>query len=386
MTAPTAAKKRRRLPLPPVALLTVTAVVLGLSGVLWRRAVARENTIALADEPKAVTVVEATATTFRASRRYVGTLLPWLEARLGPQLTSGMVESVLVRPGDKVKRGQVLATLDCRNATAANQVISGQAQALKARQAALSREAERTGSLIDGGFVSLNEVEQKQASALSNEAQLSALLAQQQGKTLEVNDCVLRAPFDGEVAARYADPGTFARPGSSVVAVVDRSTVRLAFDVPEADYGAVSTGTPLKLKLTAVDKTFTAEVTRLSPQADALTRTLHVEADLPNGRRDFPTGTTAEVSLEIGEPRPALEVPLMAARVRGTTATVFVVENDAAVRHELKVLGEVGKSLFVEPTIPAGARVVTLGRSQLNPKDRVMARLETGAPTDGATP
>lgn len=361
----------------PLAISGITALLLSGGFLLQRQAAAQVNSHALASEPRAVTVVEAKAGAYQKTRTYVGTLLPWLEAKLGPQLTAAMVETVHVRPGDVVRRGQVLATLDCRNATASNQAITAQAQALRARQLAFAREAERIQGLVDGGYVSLNEAEQKQASALSNEAQLSALLAQQQGKSLEVNDCVLRAPFDGEVASRLADPGTFVRPGGVVLTVVDRHKVRLAFDVPESDSAAVSAGGQISLELLARGTQQKATVSRVSPFADLHTRALKAEADLDNADRSIPVGTTAEVTVAFGSPEPALEIPLSAARIRGTTATVMVVENDVAEKRELEVLGESGKTLFVSPSMPAGTRVVTFGRAQLKPKEKVVSRLES---------
>ena len=68
-----------------------------------------------------VTVIVARETTFRDRRRYVGTLRPWIEASVGPQYISVYVDTVLVRPGATVRRGDVIATLDCRNASASSQ-------------------------------------------------------------------------------------------------------------------------------------------------------------------------------------------------------------------------------------------------------------------------
>jgi multidrug efflux pump subunit AcrA (membrane-fusion protein) len=100
------------------------------------RASSHVNKVALASLPVGVTAVEARATSFNSTRHYVGTLKPWVEAKIGPQLISAYVGSVLVRPGDHVKRGQVIGTLDCRNASAASQGISMQAKAIAAQQVA----------------------------------------------------------------------------------------------------------------------------------------------------------------------------------------------------------------------------------------------------------
>lgn len=364
----------------PIAITLLVVVAIGCGGLLLRRAEGSVNKVAMNADPKSVAVVAAKASTFRATRRYVGTLEPWLSARIGPQLASGFVDTVLVRPGAVVKRGEVLATLDCRNASTANQAIAHQARALEERQKAASREALRLGDLLDGGYASPNEVEQKQAQSAANEAQIQALLAQGSGKSLEVGDCVLRAPFDGEVSQRMEDPGAFVRPGAGILQVVDRGTVRLTGDVPEIDFDAVGPKTPVRIHLLSTGKDVTGEISRRAPSADPSTRTIHFEIDLPNVTREIPVGTTAEITVDVGQPLPATEIPLLAAKVRGKSATLFVVEGDIARKTTVAVMGERGGSLFVKNELPVGARVVTQGRSLLENNDRVVAKLEAAKP------
>ncbi len=369
----------------PLVIAAVVLVVLGCGAWLLRRAESRVNKVALASEAKGVTVVEARAVRYRDSRRYIGTLEPWQEAKVGPQLASGFVDTVLVRPGSVVRRGDVLATLDCRNASSASAAIAHQARALEERQKAAAREAARLGELLDGGFAAPNEVEQKRAQSLANEAQLQALLAQASGKSLEVSDCVLRAPFDGEVAARLADPGAFVRPGTAIVHLVDRSVVRLTAFVPEIDFEAVTPKTQVELRLLATNRHLTGEVARRAPAADRATRTVRFEVDLSNTERDIPVGTTAEISVEVGDEVDAVEVPLLAAKVRGKKASLFVVESSVAKKITAEVLGEREASLFLKPEIAPGAHVVTQGRSLLANNDSVSAKVEA-APKSPARP
>src|SRR4029077_7157154 len=201
---------------------------------LVARASSHVNKIALTALPRGVTVVEARTAQYRPRRRYVGTIQPWVEAKVGPQLISAYVDTVLVRPGDLVKRGQVIATLDCRNASASSKAVSMQARAIQAEQEAIAHESARVAELKEGGFASPNEIERHAADSASKQAQVMETEAKMQRATLEVNDCVLRAPFNGEVSTRLIDPGAFVRPGTEVASVVDRNTVRVIAEVPEA--------------------------------------------------------------------------------------------------------------------------------------------------------
>ena len=371
-TEPAAPPERRRI--VPFIIGGAVLAVLALGAFMMVRADAKTNKVALSSAPKPVTVVAAKASTFRPSRVFIGTLEPWVQASIGPQIVSGYVDTVLVRPGAVVKRGEVLATLDCRNAGAAQQAVASQARAIDARQKALANESARTQGLLDGGFVSPNEAEQKSAQSAASLADLEATKAKLSSTVLEVNDCILRSPFDGEVSRRAIDPGAFVRPGAAIVTVVDRSTIRLTADAPEVDFDIVAPTTKVTVHVFATKKELPAVITRRTPAADVTTRTVHFEIDIPDPGREIPVGTTGEVRISVGEPIPATEVPLYAATLRGAKATLFVVDGDVAHAKTLAVKGESGGSLFLETALAAGARVVTEGRALLSDGDRVSAK------------
>lgn len=361
-------------------------VLIGVvTGVLYLRARSEINQVALSAQPKGVSTVMAQASHYRPSRRYVGTIAPWLEARIGPQFAAAYVDTVLVRPGDAVHKGQVLATLDCKSASAQSRAMQMQARALSATQEAMANEAGRMSGLLEGGFVSPNEVERRTADSASKQAELLAANARLVRASLEVDDCILHAPFDGEIADRMLDPGGFARPGSPILLMVARERVRVLVDVPESDFANVKEGTQVQLRVVALATTMPGVIARRAPSADTATRTVHAEVDLSDAQRRIPVGTTAEITIEIGEPQPASEIPLRAAAVRGDSATLFVVTEGVAHKRKVAVLGEAGGSLFLEPTLTTGTHVVSEGRALLKDGDAVSAQLER-TPAKPVTP
>ena len=363
-----------------------TAVVLAAAWVLVWRADRDVNRVPLGAAPRPVSVVEAQTGTFRASRSYVGTLEPWTEASVGPQFVSAYVETVLVRPGDVVARGQVLATLDCADETAESQAIAMQARAVDQQQRALTDEATRVGGLLDGGYVAKNEAERSSAQSASAQAQLLETKAKLTSASLRVKDCVLRAPFAGEIGARSIDPGAFVRPGTTIVSVVDRSTVRVAAEAPEKDFELVAPSTVVQIDVLSNGRTVTAKITRRSPRADPRTRTVHFEIDVPDRERVMPVGTTGIVRLEVGAPVPAAVVPAYAATVRGGKARFFVVDDAKARAREVAIVGESGGKLYLDPAgLPPRASVVTEGRALLSDGDAVQSTVEPpSSPPDGS--
>jgi RND family efflux transporter MFP subunit len=367
-------------PIIPIVIALGVVALLVAGGLMVVHADAQTSTTALAASAKPVTVVESKSAAYRASRTYIGTIDPWVEAKIGPQLVSAYVDTVLVRPGDVVRKGDVIATLDCRNASAAAQGVAMQARALEAEQQAISHEATRVQGLLEGGFVSPNEAEQKTAQSASQQAQLLAQKARLLGTALEVNDCILRSPFDGEVSLRTVDPGAFVRPGTSLVTIVDRRTVRVTADAPEVDFDVVPTGTRVSIHVPATGKDLVATVSRRAPAADPGTRTVHFELDVPDPDRSIPVGTTAELRIEVGEPAAATAIPLYAATVRGTQASLFVIEGDAVRKRVVAVKGELRGLLYCDPELKPGTQVVSEGRALLNDKDKVTATLERVTP------
>jgi membrane fusion protein (multidrug efflux system) len=361
----------------PVVIATGVVGILILGAALAWHAEAKTNKVTLVSAPKPVTVLAAKGEPYRAVHTYVGALRPWVEAKVGPQFISAYVETVLVRPGAAVKKGQVLATLDCRNATAQTSAIASQAKAIASHQRAVSHEAARTSSLLDGGFVSINESELIAAKSDTEAAQLAAEEADLAKSALDVSDCILRAPFDGEVSLRFVDPGSFVRPGTVLLVIVDRNTVRATADAPESDFDSIAPGTKVTVHVVSINLDVPATISRRAPSADLGTRTVHFEIDIDDSNRRMPVDTTGEIHVPVGDAVPATAVPLRAVSMNDEKATFFTVDGDVAHRQTLVELGERGSSVYFTPeALKPGTMIVVEGRALLKDGDHVAAKAE----------
>jgi RND family efflux transporter MFP subunit len=386
ISPPGSAKAGPRAAGPAIVAISAAGGALTIGVVLLSvRASHHVNRIPLESAARPVTVVAAQSAPYQDTRTYVGAMEPWVEASVGPQYISAYVATVVVRPGDTVKRGQIVATLDCSNPNAATRAVEMQARAADARGRAASDEAARFATMLAGGVVAPTDVEQKNAVSLAEAAKLLETRANVVKTSLDVGDCVLRAPFDGEVGTRNFDPGAFVHPGAAIVSVVDRDTMRVTVDASEKDLGALAPSTMVEIDILATGSHLSAPISRRAPRVDPSTRTIHFEVDVPDPGRQYPVGATAIVHVAVGKPVPATEVPTYAATQDEGKAKLFVVEHDVARAETLRVTGEVGGAVyFAKTTLPPGSLVVTEGRALLSDGDRVSAHVEAEVPDSGA--
>jgi membrane fusion protein (multidrug efflux system)/multidrug efflux system membrane fusion protein len=204
----------------------------------------------------------------------------------------GRLESVSVRPGERVTRGMVLAEIQPLNlpeqivsAEAAVQVArSGISQAETALRLAREREArveaapdmfsaEQRSVAKGNRETSDKELESARARLVQAEAELRGLRGQSARR-------VLRAPTDGWVAARLLDPGALVEAGEPVVRLKRGDRYLLRFAVPPADAGRWAPGTPISWHPDGQEDRYPAVVARVAQQVDPASQMVFVEADL----------------------------------------------------------------------------------------------------------
>jgi membrane fusion protein (multidrug efflux system) len=142
-------------------------------------------------------------------------------------------------------------------------------------------------------------------------------------------DTVVRAPFAGVVGERLVSVGDYVTRGMKVVSVLRTNPLRLQLTVPQQDSLEVGVGRSVSLLVdTAPGKVFTGQVRYVSPALQADSRTLVVEAVVPNPDGSLKPGTFATAQIEQRSPTPGVVVPAAAVRTVAGTARVYVVAGD----------------------------------------------------------
>ncbi|HKU40589.1 MAG TPA: efflux RND transporter periplasmic adaptor subunit [Polyangiales bacterium] len=291
--------------------------------------------------------------------RASGTLHLKSEADLSFKV-GGVVTRVLVDAGSRVRKGQLLATIDATEIEAAQR--SAAQSALQAE-----RDLARVSSLNESGAVGTVDV-QKLQTALSV-ARASADAAQ-----WNLQHTRLVAPDDGVIDRRLVEVGEIAAPGrpSFHLRGVSRGViVRVA--LVDRDALALQRGDAARVTLDArPDRSFAARVSQIATSASPGTGTLEVELQLEAAEAgDLPSGLTAKVELSRAEQAFA-SVPLSAlVDADGASAAVYVVHGDRAKRVPVQVSFLDGDRAALAGELQSIERVVELGASRLEDGSRV---------------
>jgi RND family efflux transporter MFP subunit len=304
-----------------------------------------------------------------------GEFQPYQEVELHAKV-SGYVRRINVDIGDRVRSGEVIATLEVPELNA--QVAAAQAEirhsdseitraqssvalaeadyaALHAAYTRLSEASNRRPGLIAAQELDDARARDQNAEAKINVAK-SALEAtreqlgisqaeSQRVKSLQ-DYSVVTAPFTGVVTMRYADVGSLIQAGTTsntqsmpVVKLAQSDLLRLRMPVPEEDVPFIKTGGDVQIKLQATGKTISGKIIRFTRELTSSTRTMLAEVDVPNPDLTLSTGMTAEATIILQSQTNILTVPVGALLKGDGQPYVFMVDSAGTIQKVPVVLG-----------------------------------------------
>ncbi len=275
----------------------------------------------------------------------------------------GVVKRMLVREGQAVGRGQLLALMD--DTQARNLLTGAEAQMAQAEDA-----LQRYGMLHDAGSlpeVQWVEIQSKVAQARSQLAVAKKNLA----------DCRLVAPVSGIIGRQQVKAGETAVPSQAVVTILDVSRVKVKVSVPEAEMNAITPHTPSMIIVEAAGKKVSGGRIEKGVVADAMTHTYDIRINVPNGDRKLLPGMVAQVRMKTS-PSPSkggeglagsgITLPITSVQRRPDGSLfVWTVDNQKkAHRTAVTVGASQGNRISIMSGVTAGQRVVTEGYQKLS--------------------
>ncbi|MBM7115890.1 efflux RND transporter periplasmic adaptor subunit [Archangium primigenium] len=278
---------------------------------------------------------------------------------------TGKVVSVHAERGSVVKKGEVLARLDARAATANLEDARAQVVQAKSQQQLANADCERNEKLFASGTISTADHDRAAAQCRNAAAVVSSALARQSLLEINVTDATIRAPFDGVVSERTVSVGEYVQPPTKVVTLVALDPLRLQLTVPEASAALIQKDQPVEFTLTAAPKVVhQAKVAFVGAGLRAGSRDLVVEALVPNKERALLPGQFATARVQLTE-QPMPVVPRKALVEEGARRKVFVVTDGRLEERFVQVSEGSGENVGVVAGVRVGERVVAVARPEL---------------------
>ncbi|MDP2316936.1 MAG: efflux RND transporter periplasmic adaptor subunit [Pseudomonadota bacterium] len=345
---------------------------------MTRRADAAEATAVATSVP--VDVMVAAPRDLVETVRVAGTLRARHEADVVADVP-GRVEAILADVGTQVRKGDILARLESRDAALqVEQAQASLAMAEAGRETALRDYTVAQAVAGVGGITDAQLVAARSRSASSDAQVLQAKAALGMARE-RLADATLRSPIDGVVTHRATDVGRMVSPGVAAFVVQDLGALELVVSVDERTAARLQAGGGVTIVSDHATDIPAASVRTVSPALDAQTRKAEVVIELGAVAGLLPHGTATAVLL-LGQRAGAVAVPARAVLEGDDGAYLYVVDGTLARRTPVRPGLRDGEWLEVDG-LPAGATVVVAGQTFLTDGGAVSPR--TPAPTPVAT-
>ena len=337
---------------------SINQIALALTAVMLSACNAENNKGQAADEAVRVEVTQVKAATADRTSRYSGTV----EEENGTLLSfavGGTVSRVLVDEGDRVGKGQLIATLDTEQLT--HNHASAQA-ALAQAEDAYRRMEELHGK------GSLPEIKWVEAQTALQRARASEQMARKQ-----LADCRLYAPFSGVISKKFAEKGQNVGAGTQIAKLVAVDRMKVKISVPESEIAQISVGQKADVTIEALGGTsMQATVTEKGVAADPLSRSYEVKLSLPKADRKMLPGMVADVALHGGNTSMACILPAHIVQIdERNNEFVWLTVGGKAVKRIVTVGGFTADGVTVTNGLADGDMVITAGAQKVSEGTRV---------------
>mgnify|MGYP002628722465 FL=1 len=304
--------------------------------------------------------------------RFTGATQP-IEQTIVKARVAGRLADVMVREGDRVKEGQVLAQFETRELQARVDERKSTVDAARADARWTARDRANKEALVDRNIVSRSSADQARAAAENKNSMVAVAEAQLEIAEKNLGDAVVRAPFDGVVGERIANQGESLPIDGKILTLLDTSHVEVAAQMPAADVVRMRTGQVATLTLEGFgDKVFDGRITRISPTALPGSRSILVFVEILDRHESLRGGLFATGGVNVKEKDHALAVPASAMRKDDQGDYILAIENGILVRKPVGAVRTWSRGELVEVKgLESGMRIVSATLPGLRAGQRV---------------
>jgi len=271
----------------------------------------------------------------------------------------GVVTSVNVKEGDFVQKGQLLLTIDDRDAAQRLQAANMSAEAAKQSQSLAEKTWQRYKKLYDEDVVSQQEMDRMDTQKKLADAEYNRVKAMADEAATYMSFAKVTAPAAGRITEKRIEAGSMATPGMPLLVLEGGGSSYIEVSIDAGIGPAVKTGMPVEAEVDTIPRPLAGIIKEVFPAVDPASRTFTAKIGFKNANPR--SGLFARVRIPIGK-KEAVLVPAQAVVRRGQLTGVYAVDDRGLVTYRLV---RTGKSFAAGMEILSGLkardRIVTSG-------------------------
>ena len=365
-----------------IIVIAVATVALGAGGFAWKssRGVSAQIAGASQTDKPAGQVIELIPVELHTisprglvdAVRFTGTTQP-VDQTIVKARVPGRLAEVLVREGDKVVKGQLLARFEEAELQSKVNERRSALDAARADARWTSRDRSDKESLASRNIVSQSAADLARATAENRSSMVAVAEAQLEVAVRNLNDARVVAPFDGVVGERLANQGESLPIDGKILALLDTSHVEIAAQMPAADVVRLRVDQPATVTLEGFgDRSFNGRITRISPTTQAGSRSIPVYVVIVDRHEALRVGLFAMGIVNVQEKSHALAVPASAMRKDDQGDFILAIENGVLVRKPVGAVRTWSRGELVEVKgLETGMQIVSAPLPGLKAGQRV---------------
>jgi membrane fusion protein, multidrug efflux system len=309
----------------------------------------------------------------------LGTVVPMATVRVRPQV-SGVLQQVLYKEGQMVRKGQLLATIDPRQFELTLQQTVGQRMRDEAQLQAARVTLARYETLWKQDSIARQDVDTQQALVKQLEASVVVDKANEGTARLNLGYTRITAPVAGRVGLRPVDVGNIANTSDAngVAVITQLNPIDVQFSIPQEQAPELQRNAGAFMEAKALDRTRTEVLdvgvfSSLDNQVDVQTGTVRAKARFNNTRNALFPSQFVNLQLNVRTIRDAVVVPVAALRHGSDGDYVFVLQEDRTVKLQpVKAGQQSADRIQIVSGLQVGQRVITEGADRLRDGSRVV--------------
>ena len=314
----------------------------------------------------------------------LGTVTPIASVAIKPRIDTAITE-VHFRDGERVEKGQLLFTLDCRQIEAQISQTEGAVARDRAQLAGAERDVTRYTDLVGKSATPVTNLDNAKTQADVYRAAITSDQGVLDNLKVQQSFCKVSAPIPGRISAAAVKIGNIVRQADTApMATINQTApVYVSFSTPQRNLDDIrqavaAESAAVEVSIPGAAKTAAGQVTMVENTVDQTTGMITVRATMPNANELLWPGALVNTVVTLREQEDVV-VPTAAVQVSQTGTFVFVVKDNKAVVQPVTVARSIGRETALQSGLNGNEVVVTDGQLQLTNGRAVRIRQKPGA-------